>query len=639
MNIYAKAPELFRYSTERGGCSRSESADPVTTEVVRNALNSAANQMKNALVRTAFSPIIYEAHDFAVALYDDRKRMLSQAPSLPAFMGTMSFCVEAAVEAVGGVESLKPGDIIIYNQPYGTGSHAQDVAIVAPIFTSDCTLIGYSTNKAHWMDIGASSIYCTNTTDVFQEGVVIPGVKIYDAGKLDTNIQRFIAANSRMPREVLGDMNAQIASARVGVNELNRLVDRFGLDVVRSCIERMFDHGEAIARQTIERIPDGIYCAQAKLDDNGLDRETVYFDLEVKISGSDVCIDFSKAPDANPGPINCPLPSVVSTSRVVVAFLAGCGEAPNEGLFRPLEIVTRPGSMFHPVLAAALLFIWVADRAGHGSHLQGDLQRGARPRAGRGYRRSCRRHELGHPAGRLRLCVQRFATWRSRRKPSRRWRDGVPSGARLFQLASAELMEAKQPLFFHQWEFIPDSAGVGKYRGGLGWNYHYEVTEDVKMVSTVEQTKSPAWGLCGGGEALANLFELIHTDSRIEPMGKVTDMPLPAGTQLRIRSGGGGGYGSPAERGAGARSCRPPPGIDHGVAGTGALSPRICRCVIPAVCVRYPKPPFSWPAWPGRSSLASSRPCCRVMSVMPALMRLSPDTSFPSRSSPPCSAI
>ena len=548
MNICAKAPELFRYSTERGGCSRSESADPVTTEVVRNALNSAANQMKNALVRTAFSPIIYEAHDFAVALYDDRKRMLSQAPSLPAFMGTMSFCVEAAVEAVGGVESLKPGDIIIYNQPYGTGSHAQDVAIVAPIFTSDCTLIGYSTNKAHWMDIGASSIYCTNTTDVFQEGVVIPGVKIYDAGKLDTNIQRFIAANSRMPREVLGDMNAQIASARVGVNELNRLVDRFGLDVVRSCIERMFDHGEAIARQTIERIPDGIYCAQAKLDDNGLDRETVYFDLEVKISGSNVCIDFSKAPDANPGPINCPLPSVVSTSRVVVAFLAGCGEAPNEGLFRPLEIVTRPGSMFHPVSPQpCYLYGWLIGPAMEAifkaiSNVAPDLV----PAGGTG--------DLA--------AVMNWGTRRdgsafvfSASLPGGHGASHRGDGATVYlpalaysQLASAELMEAKQPLFFHQWEFIPDSAGVGKYRGGLGWNYHYEVTEDVKMVSTVEQTKSPAWGLRGGGEALANLFELIHTDGRIEPMGKVTDMPLLAGTQLRIRSGGGGGYGSPAER-------------------------------------------------------------------------------------------
>ena len=348
MNAVIKSPEVFTYSAATSQSHVYSSADPVTTEVVRNALNSAANQMKNALVRTAFTPIIYEAQDFAVALYDDQVRMLAQAPTLPAFMGTMNFCVIAAVNSIGGPDSLLPGDVIIYNQPYGTGSHAQDVAIVAPIFHQG-KLIGYATNKAHWMDIGASSIYCTNTTDVFQEGVVIPGMKIYNAGELDTNVQRFIMANSRMPREVLGDMNAQVASARVGANELIRLVERCGLQVVRDCVERMFDHGEAIVRRKLEQIPDGTYKAQARLDDNGLDQELVYFDLEVQISGSDVRIDFSNAPDANPGPINCPHPSTVSISRVTVAYLASCGEAPNEGHFRPVEIVTRPGSLFHPV--------------------------------------------------------------------------------------------------------------------------------------------------------------------------------------------------------------------------------------------------------------------------------------------------
>lgn len=541
------APDIHRYCAAPGSDTASERADPVTTEVVRNALNSAANQMKNALIRTAFTPIIYEAHDFAVALYDDQMRMLSQAPTLPAFMGTMNFCVQSAVEAVGGLETLQPDDVIIYNEPYGTGSHAQDVAIVSPIFHGT-SLIGFATNKAHWMDIGAASIYCTNTVDVFQEGVVIPGLKLYDAGKLDANVQRFIVANTRMPREVIGDMNAQVASARVGVKELIRLVDRFGLDVVRDCVERMFNHGEAIARRTIAKIPDGKYVASAKIDDNGLDDQTVHFDLEVEIEGSNVRIDYSKAPDANSGPINCPMPSTVSLSRVTVAYLAGCGEAPNEGHFRPLEVITRPGSMFHPVSPQpCYLYGWLIGPAMEAIfEALSDAAPNLVPAGGTGD-------------------LAAVINWGSREDgsvflysaslPAGHGASHRGDGATVYlpalafsQLASAELMEAKSPMLFRQWEYVPDSAGPGKYRGGLGWQYAYETTLDGKMISTVEQTKSPAWGHSGGGSALANRLELTYPDGRIEARGKVTDLPLPKGTQICIRSGGGGGYGKPSER-------------------------------------------------------------------------------------------
>jgi len=522
-------------------------ADPVTTEVVRNALNSAANQMKNALIRTAFTPIIYEAHDFAVALYDNQIRLLAQAPTLPAFMGTMNACVAAAVESVGGVENLREGDVIIYNQPYGTGSHAQDVAIVSPIFYEG-VLIGYATNKAHWMDIGAMSIYCTNTRDVFQEGVVIPGLKIYNGGELNKDIQRFIAANCRTPREVIGDLNAQVSSAWIGAKEMLRIVDRFGLDVYRNCVERMFNHGEAMVRRTIARIPDGTYKARAQLDDNGLNSEAVPFELEVTIKGSNVRIDFSKAPAANPGPINCPQPSTVSLGRVTIAWLAGCGEAPNEGYFRPLEIVTRPGSMFHPVSPQpCYLYGWLIQPSIEAiTRALSDVAPELTPAGGAA--------DLGavmnwgeKDDGDLFLY--------SNSLPSGQGANRKGDGATLFisalafsQLASVELMESKNPMLFRNWEFIPDSAGTGKFRGGMGWNYHYEVTRDSKMIATVEQTTSPAWGHSGGGKGLPFALELTYPDGRTEFKRKVTDHPIPKGTQIRIQAGGGGGYGRPEER-------------------------------------------------------------------------------------------
>jgi len=167
-------------------------ADPVRSEVVRHGLDSAANQMKRALVRTAFSPIVYEVLDFAVALYDRDVRMLAQAPSLPLFMGRLSFCVENAVAAIGGESVLEPGDVILYNHPFGTGSHPQDAALVMPVFLRDEELVGYAAVKAHWLDIGGKEPYSTDTVDVFQEGTIFPGVKLYRAGKLVPDIYRML---------------------------------------------------------------------------------------------------------------------------------------------------------------------------------------------------------------------------------------------------------------------------------------------------------------------------------------------------------------------------------------------------------------------------------------------------------------
>ena len=300
--------ELVVTRAGAGSASGVHDADPVTTEVIRHGLNSAANQMKRALIRTAFSPVIYEVLDFAVAIYDRRVRLLAQAPSLPTFMGTMSFCVEAAVEAVGGEEALEPGDIVLYNVPYGTGSHAQDAALVMPVYLGD-ELIGYTTIKGHWLDIGAKDPYSTDTVDVFQEGTIFPGVKLVSRGELVTDIFRMATANSRVPKMVAGDINAEIVGVRTGAAALLRVVQRYGLDVFSQATERMFDHGEAVVRSYFERIPDGRYVGHGEMDDDGITRTPIPLDVIVEVSGSQVRVDFSQAPGEQEGPVNCPLPS------------------------------------------------------------------------------------------------------------------------------------------------------------------------------------------------------------------------------------------------------------------------------------------------------------------------------------------
>ncbi len=541
--------EPVTYRAGQAGTARGVDADPITTEVIRHGLNSAANQMKRALVRTSFSPIIYEVLDFAAAIYDPDFRMLSQAPSLPFFMGTMSFCVEAAVESVGGREHLDEGDVILVNDPYKTGSHPQDAAIVKPVFLGE-ELIGFSAIKAHWMDIGAKALYCTDTTDVYQEGTIFPGVKLFRKGVLQEDIIAIARANSRMPVYVLGDINAQITGVEAGAAALVRLVERHGLERFRDSVERMYDHGEAVVRSFLERIPDGRYVGRGEMDSDGISEEPIPFEVVLEVEGSTVRLDFTNVPDARPGPVNCPIASTVSAARIVMTMLAGGGESPNEGHFRPVEVTAVPGSMFHCLAPSpCFLYGWPAMQA-----TEAVLNAVAKAMPD---------DVVACSGGDLAAVVW----WGVREGTGEFWGDGSPhpvgQGAssrgdggnamlHLIEAATrfspAEVWEHRNPWLIERWELAADSGGAGRFRGGLGPDMHFRMLEDAACTSTIERTKNAPWGLAGGGEGRANSGTLRLPDGTSMPVSKATGLPLPKGSVFEIHGGGGGGYGDAAER-------------------------------------------------------------------------------------------
>jgi N-methylhydantoinase B len=536
------------YRTEPGAAGMVD-ADPVTTEVIRHGLNSAAEQMKRALIRTAFSPIIYEVLDFAVAIYDRQVRLLAQAPSLPIFMGTLNFCVQAAVSAVGGEEELEPGDIILYNIPYGTGSHPQDAAVVMPVFVAG-ELIGYTVIKGHWLDIGGKEPYSTDTVDVFQEGTIFPGVHLYRGGELVPDIFRMATANSRVPKMVAGDINAEVVGVRTGAAALSRVVERYGQETFWESVERMFDHGEAVVRSYFESIPDGRYVAQGRMDNDGLDDEPVPFEVIVEVEGSTVRLDYSNAPDARPGPINCPLPSTVSGSRIAITMLAGGNEAPNEGHFRPIEIVARPGSMFHPRSPSpCFLYGWPTLQA---IEVIYDAVSQAIPTAVP----ACSGADI---------CG--LVWWGTREATGEPWADGSPhpvgqgahakgdGASSLLHVAESatrfspvEVWETRNPWLLEKVELLADSCGPGRYRGGLGLEMFFHMLEDSYVTSAVERTKTAPWGLEGGGEARPNGVAVRHPDGTRRHFGKATRLKVPKGSTLELYCGGGGGFGPPSER-------------------------------------------------------------------------------------------
>jgi len=523
-------------------------ADPVTTEVIRHGLNSAATQMKQALVRTAFSPIVYEVLDFAVALYDPSVRMLAQAPSLPMFMGRLSFCVANAVRAIGGADELEPGDVILYNHPFGTGSHPQDAAVVMPVFHAQ-ELVGYAAIKAHWLDIGGKEPYATDTVDMFQEGTIFPGVKLVSRGEIVRDVYRLALANSRVPKAVAGDINAELVGVRTGAAGMLRVIERYGLDVFRRSVERMFDHGEATVRSWFARLPDGVYRGTGTLDDDGIGKELIEFEVEVDVHGSSVRVDFSRAPDQRPGPVNSPLPKTVSCTRVAISMLAGGGEWPNEGHFRPIEVVTRPGSLFHP-LEPAPTFIggWATVGAIDTIYRAiGSALPEAVPATSGGD-----------------ICS---LVWWGRRASGEPWADGSPypvgqgahahgDGANALmhvaesatRIAPTEVWESRNPWLVEQSEIAADTGGMGRFRGGNGLDFDVRLLEDAELTTVVDRTLTAPAGLDGGGEARPNGVFLRLADGRRIACAKATRLQTPAGSVLELRTGGGGGYGDPAER-------------------------------------------------------------------------------------------
>jgi N-methylhydantoinase A/oxoprolinase/acetone carboxylase beta subunit/N-methylhydantoinase B/oxoprolinase/acetone carboxylase alpha subunit len=530
-------------SRERSSGGRAARHQPVLTEIVRQGLLSAAEQMKVALRRTAFSPIVYDMIDFCCALYDPDVRLLAQAQATPLFLGTMGHCVESCVRGVGGRSELVPGDVLFSTYAYDIGSHPQDAAIVVPAFLGD-RLVAYAAVKAHHMDMGAKEPFCTDTTDNFQEGVIFPGVRLYRAGRRVDDIYRTLLANSRLPAALAGDLEAQIAAARAGNDAVLRLIARYGIETFQGAAERILDHGEATVRRFLTELPDGRFVAAGALDNDGVDDELVPFEVSIDIAGSDVVVDFTSAPDSATGPVNCPLPTTVSAARLAVLTIAGGGESANEGHFRPINVRTRPGSLFHPEPPAPIyLYGWPAAQAIDAIHAALADAVPAAVRAGSGGD-FCGMVWWGtRPDGSFWASGTDHVTGQGARSDG----DGGPplmhisfSGMRN---TPVETLELRYPMLVERFELAADSGGAGRFRGGLGLDIRYRMLDDARFTSPIERTRTPPWGLEGGEPGRPNLLRVVLPDGSEHVLRKTTAQAVPAGSVIEIEVGGGGGYG------------------------------------------------------------------------------------------------
>lgn len=529
---------------------RSEATDLVAAEVIRHGLNAAADHMRVALRRTAFSPVIYEITDFAAALYDRHVRLLAQGESVPLFLGTLSFCVEAAVRKSGGAEALRPGDVILTTEGYDIGAHPQDLTIVVPHF-HDGELVAFAAVKAHHLDIAAKDLYCTDTTDIFQEGTIFPSVKLYRAGERQEDIYRTLLANSRLPEALAGDLNAQIGSARTGLASLQRLLDRYGIERFERATEVMFDHGEAVVRRVFEQLRDGRYTAAGEMDNNGITDDPVPFEISVEVSGSDVLVDFTKSAPEQGGPINCPLATTVSAARLAIMAFAGGGETANEGHFRAIQVRTERGTLFDPISPAPIyMYFWPAMQAVDVIHFALSAALPDAVPAGNGGDHGFLSFWGREPDGSLwgdamdHIVGQGATSTRDGTCPL------MHIAASCVRQPSVEVWEARRPFVVEKYECAPDSGGAGRFRGGPGIDIHYRALADCHVTVAWDRTKNAPWGLSGGQPGRPMRFGLRDPDGNVQEWRKTTALPVPAGAVIEVHTGGGGGYGAASERDA-----------------------------------------------------------------------------------------
>jgi N-methylhydantoinase B len=536
--------------SERRPIGNANAADPIMTELVRNSFNSVARQMATVLRRTAVSPVIYESKDYAAGLFDKNFRMLGNSSGIPLFLNTFHLAVQRGVEAIGGTEQLTPGDVILYNWPFGSGTHPQDCTAFSPLFDPDSgEVAGYAVTKAHLRDIAGKEPYCTDTTDVFQEGVIYPGVRLYKGGVRNDDVWRIFKHNSRMPQAIEGDMNALHAALNVGIREFKALIRRFGRDQLFDCVERMFDHSETITRNFLKKIPDGRYVGYNTLDNDGVGNGPIPFEVSVEISGSDVTVDVSNAPAQLAGPFNSTAVGTESACRVAIMMLAGKGDDPNEGYFRPITVRTRPGTMFDALAPAP-------------SFLQGitgiQLSEAVFEALSKALPESVPSGAVGDPAtlvfwGRGSEGEQFWACGMAHihGQGATSTHDGltttcVPEGA--MTIAPVEIWEERYPWLVEKHEVAADSCGAGKFRGGMGVSLHIRLLEDASLTSTVEKTTTDSYAILGGTSGRRTLVYIRHPNGTRVRQEKKTGIKLRKGTVVEIETGGGSGYGSPTER-------------------------------------------------------------------------------------------
>lgn len=526
--------------------------DPFTLEIIKDGLIAAGDEMFYALQRTAKSVVIYEVLDYATGLTDATGQLITQGNGVAGFLGTLTYAVKFVLDKFGP-ENLHPGDIVILNDPYvGGGTHLSDVSLIMPIFFEG-EIVAFSANKSHWTEVGGKDpgSWTTDATEIYQEGLQFPAVKIFRAGDVNQAVVDIIAANVRTPDMSVGDMYAGVAALRVGERRVDELFRKYGKDTVLYAIEDLLDYGERMARMELQKLPAGIYEAVDYIDDDGIGNGPFEVRVKVTITADEFLCDFTGSSPQVPGPVNCGRTGLHSAVRAAWKAITDPSIPASEGVFRPLTVVCPPGTIFTAEKPAPTSTYWetmlyAADlvwralapvvphrlTAGHFLSVCGTVVYGLHP-----------------DDNSLFLLVEPQAGG---------WGAGIDKdgehglvcvGDGETYVIPVEVCETRYGILVDRYAFDITDGGAGEHRGGRGLVRDYRITSEwAGVTATFGRHKYMPWGMNGGQDGSRNYVEFIREDGSREILGKSARYMLKKGEVASLHTGTGGGYGDPANR-------------------------------------------------------------------------------------------
>ena len=526
--------------------------DPISTEIIRNTFVSIAQDMNAALIRSAYTPIIYEGKDCVVALLDEKGNVLGQSSGLPLFLGNLEICVKETAK-MRGWDYFKEGDIYFVNDSYFTGTHLNDITIFAPIFWQN-KLVGFSASRAHWLDVGGKDPGGSmDSTNIYQEGFRWPTTKLYENNEPKKEIIEFLKINGRFGYSLEGDMNAQIAAGKTGEKRFKSVIDRFGLDLIHAARDEIFKQSEELERQAVKNIDDGEYYAEGYLDDDGLGSDPIKICMKVIVKEDNIKIDLDGSSPQALGPINCGFAQTISACRVAFKLLINPKRPVDGGTFKTLDVFAPEGSIFKAELPAACQWYFSSLGLLIDAFVKA-LSKSTKELSAAAHYGDSMVIFIGG------LDPRNNSPFLAVEPTCGGWGafEGNDGASGLinnvnggFKDLPIEVYENKYPVSIFNYGFRTDSGGAGKFRGGCGLYREYTINGDGFVSLWFERSKTTAWGLFGGENGKGPNVEIIHSEGNKENKLKANGMQIKAGTKITTYTGGGGGFEKAKERNIG----------------------------------------------------------------------------------------
>lgn len=534
--------------------------DPITFEVVRSSFDYITKMMSQTLQKISFSPIMYDQVDFSNALFDDKANLIGQTTNVPVHLAAMHHCVNAAVDAFK--DDFNEGDVVILNDPYRGGTHNMDVTFVTPLFW-DGKLIAYACSRGHWQDMGgkAASSESPTAVHIAEEGLRLPPTKIYIAGEPVTWLIDIIRNNTRAPYFIDGDIRAHMGALNTAKKHFFELVEKYGEDTVRACMEEALDYTERRTRAAIKKLPNGVYTADDYIDADGVNNKAIFVKATVTIEDEDITVDLTGSSPTVDGPVNFPLAGTCSGVYFGLKFFLDPDAPPNAGMYRPIHIIVPENTVFNPRWPAPVYYgnlitsekvadlIWQCLEQAIPEQIVGMPYADCNPIS---WGVVNAREGVSDTFGEL---------------PPGGW-GGTPFGDGMSATYSRhgncmdftpEQMELLYPVICTEREFKEDSAGAGKYRGGLALQVSWKLLQNSTMNVGMGRSRFGPPGVCGGKDGKPSAVILNMGTDREEVIGGYTkdheylmtmfdNYPMKAGDTVTMITQGGGGYGDPKGR-------------------------------------------------------------------------------------------